>query len=71
MSQGGCGLGLLRERGWAGLPRDAGAALALYRRAARAGWARALARLGVENVALYDGSLTEWTSDPDLPIETG
>ena len=31
----------------------------------------ALARLGVENVALYDGSLTEWTSDPDLPIETG
>ena len=31
----------------------------------------ALTRLGVENVALYDGSLTEWTSDPDLPMETG
>ncbi len=31
----------------------------------------ALARLGVGNVALYDGSLTEWTSDPDLPMETG
>ena len=31
----------------------------------------ALTRLGVNNVALYDGSLTEWTSDPDLPMETG
>ncbi len=31
----------------------------------------ALTRLGVENVALYDGSLTQWTSDPDLPLETG
>ena len=31
----------------------------------------ALTRLGIENVALYDGSLTEWTSDPDLPMETG
>ena len=31
----------------------------------------ALTRLGVDNVALYDGSLTEWSSDPDLPMETG
>ena len=31
----------------------------------------ALTRLGVKNVALYDGSLTEWTSDPDLPMEVG
>ena len=31
----------------------------------------ALTRLGIENVALYDGSLTEWTSDPDLPMESG
>jgi thiosulfate/3-mercaptopyruvate sulfurtransferase len=31
----------------------------------------ALSRLGVGNVALYDGSLTEWTSDLDLPMETG
>lgn len=31
----------------------------------------ALTRLGVDNVALYDGSLTEWTSDPELPMETG
>ena len=31
----------------------------------------ALTRLGVENITLYDGSLTEWTSDPDLPMETG
>jgi thiosulfate/3-mercaptopyruvate sulfurtransferase len=31
----------------------------------------ALTRLGVDNIALYDGSLTEWTSEPDLPMETG
>jgi thiosulfate/3-mercaptopyruvate sulfurtransferase len=30
-----------------------------------------LTRLGFPNVALYDGSLTEWTSDPALPMETG
>lgn len=30
-----------------------------------------LARLGVDNVALYDGSLTEWSSDTALPMETG
>ena len=30
-----------------------------------------LARLGVDNVSLYDGSLTEWSSDPTLPMETG
>lgn len=29
-----------------------------------------LARLGVDNVSLYDGSLTEWSSDPALPMET-
>lgn len=31
----------------------------------------ALTRLGIENVALYDGSLTEWTNHPELPMETG
>ena len=31
----------------------------------------ALTRLGVKNVSLYDGSLTEWTSDPNLPMEVG
>jgi len=31
----------------------------------------ALALLGVENVALYDGSLTEWAADPSLPLVTG
>lgn len=31
----------------------------------------ALTRLGVKNVSLYDGSLTEWTSDPSLPMEIG
>lgn len=31
----------------------------------------ALTRLGVDNVSLYDGSLTEWTDDPELPMETG
>jgi thiosulfate/3-mercaptopyruvate sulfurtransferase len=31
----------------------------------------ALTLLGVGNVALYDGSLVEWTSDPSLPMEVG
>ncbi|AGF71907.1 sulfurtransferase [Corynebacterium halotolerans] len=30
-----------------------------------------LARLGRDDVAVYDGSLTEWTADPSLPMETG
>jgi len=30
-----------------------------------------LARLGHRNVALYDNSLSEWVTDPDLPMETG
>lgn len=30
-----------------------------------------LARAGRPEVAVYDGSLTEWTSNPDLPLETG
>lgn len=32
--------------------------------------ALALTLLGVENVAVYDGSLSEWTQDPALPMET-
>lgn len=32
--------------------------------------ALALVALGVENVAVYDGSLAEWTADPSLPLET-
>ncbi|HEY7671685.1 MAG TPA: sulfurtransferase [Gammaproteobacteria bacterium] len=31
----------------------------------------ALMVLGVGNVAVYDGSLAEWTADPTLPMETG
>ena len=33
--------------------------------------ALALAVLGREDVAVYDGSLVEWASDPELPLETG
>jgi thiosulfate/3-mercaptopyruvate sulfurtransferase len=29
-----------------------------------------LTLLGVENVAVYDGSLLEWAPDPSLPMET-
>lgn len=30
-----------------------------------------LARVGREDVAVYDGSMNEWASDPSLPMETG
>jgi thiosulfate/3-mercaptopyruvate sulfurtransferase len=30
-----------------------------------------LSMLGVEDVAVYDGSLLEWAADPALPMETG
>jgi len=33
--------------------------------------AHLLTLLGVENVAVYDGSLTEWGADPTLPLVTG
>ena len=33
--------------------------------------ALALTRLGRPNVAVYDGSLSEWSADPTLPMETG
>jgi thiosulfate/3-mercaptopyruvate sulfurtransferase len=36
-----------------------------------AGTALALAVLGISNVAVYDGSLAEWTADQTLPLETG
>jgi len=31
----------------------------------------ALTLLGADNVAVYDGSLVEWSSKPELPMETG
>ncbi len=33
--------------------------------------ALALTRLGHPSVSVYDGSMSEWTRDPDLPMETG
>ena len=33
--------------------------------------ALALTRLGHPSVAVYDGSMSEWTRDPDLPMEAG
>lgn len=30
-----------------------------------------LEKLGVQNVAVYDGSMNEWASKPDLPLVTG
>ena len=33
--------------------------------------ALALTRLGHPSVAVYDGSMAEWTRDPDAPMETG
>jgi thiosulfate/3-mercaptopyruvate sulfurtransferase len=33
--------------------------------------ALALARLGREDIAVYDGSWTEWGGRPDTPIATG
>lgn len=33
--------------------------------------ALALTLVGMEDVAVYDGSLAEWTADPDAPMETG
>jgi thiosulfate/3-mercaptopyruvate sulfurtransferase len=33
--------------------------------------ALALVCLGVKNVSVYDGSLSEWAADPSLPMETG
>lgn len=38
---------------------------------AATGDALALTLLGESDVALYDGSLQEWTSNPDLPLEVG
>ena len=33
--------------------------------------ALALTRLGVRDIAVYDGSMSEWCRDPSLPMETG
>ena len=33
--------------------------------------ALALTRLGHPSVAVYDGSMSEWSRDPAMPMETG
>lgn len=33
--------------------------------------ALALTRLGATDIAVYDGSMSEWCRDPELPMETG
>jgi thiosulfate/3-mercaptopyruvate sulfurtransferase len=38
---------------------------------AACGDALALTALGAKDVAVYDGSLSEWIADPDMPLETG
>ncbi|MGG3449262.1 sulfurtransferase [Domibacillus aminovorans] len=30
-----------------------------------------LNKLGKKDVTIYDGSMTEWATDPSLPLETG
>jgi thiosulfate/3-mercaptopyruvate sulfurtransferase len=30
-----------------------------------------LTLLGVDNIAVYNGSMTEWAADPTLPLVTG
>lgn len=46
-----------------------GAILVFY--AVKTSFGQALTRLGHPSVAVYDGSMSEWTRDPDLPMETG
>ena len=38
---------------------------------AATGVAHALALAGRDDVAIYDGSMTAWAADPDLPLVTG
>ncbi|MBK3573651.1 sulfurtransferase, partial [Streptomyces sp. MBT65] len=59
---------LAREHG---LRQGAGAVL--YRGGAinAAGLALALHEIGIDDVVLYDGSLSEWRAHPELPLATG
>lgn len=38
---------------------------------AASGLAFAMVLMGIDTVSVYDGSLVEWSSDPQLPLETG
>ncbi|MFJ1609477.1 hypothetical protein ACIOHS_39995 [Streptomyces sp. NPDC088253] len=54
-----------------GLRQGAGTVLYCGGAINAAGLALALHEIGVDDVVLHDGSLSEWRAHPDLPLVTG